>query len=246
MCLIASLLFFPSLPARLPASVPHPRSLTHRQRGRARETHTHSHAHAGYMNGRREPILRGRASRGARALQAGPHHGAGGRHAGDARPPGALRRLSARPSLCVLPDGFLSPLSLLSLLSFLHLCSLLLLFLSGILLVVSVQYLPRSALLPSSLPQSLSQTFSFLVPTFPYFLSSCLLFSFLPLWPYPLCLCGVVWSARPPPLRRSSGLAGAIGFPPRLPPDVISHPQHFSRDSPSRIAAAAQPEVIKS
>lgn len=35
-CLIASLLSFPSLPA----SVPHPRSLTHRQRGRARETHT--------------------------------------------------------------------------------------------------------------------------------------------------------------------------------------------------------------
>lgn len=108
-CLIASLLLFPSLSVRLLASVPHPRSLTHRQRGRTRDTHAHTHAHAGYMNGRREPILRGWANRGARALGAGPHHGAGGRHAGDALPTGPLTSL--RPPAPPPPQSLLPSMS---------------------------------------------------------------------------------------------------------------------------------------
>lgn len=147
-CLIASLLFFSSLPVRLPASVPHPRSLTHRQRGRARETHTHSHthahAHAGYMNGRREPILRGWVSRGAQALGAGPHHGAGGRHAGDKPPPAATHQPLGSPESLLSPMSFSRlPLPLLLVRFFLYL---LFSFLSRILQVLSVQYFSRSPL----------------------------------------------------------------------------------------------------
>ena len=148
---------------------------------------------------------------------AGPHHGAGGRHAGDARPPGAPSRgcLSARPTLCVPPDGFLSPPSLLPLHSFLHLRSLLLPFRSRILLVLSVQCLSRSALFfyrLLSLSPSPSQTFSVLVPTFLYFLSSCLLFSFLPLWLSPprdsVMLSGLLSVPAPAPLPVRGSLWG--------------------------------------
>lgn len=55
---------FPSLlplPACSPACLPPSPTLallhTEREGERERETHTHAHAHAGYMNGRREPIL---------------------------------------------------------------------------------------------------------------------------------------------------------------------------------------------
>lgn len=170
------------------------------------------------MNGRQEPILRGWARRweqGRTAARGGatqvmrvfPGHA----------PASQLTRVSALPQC--LP---LSP-SLLPLRFFLHLLSFS--FLSPILRILSVLF-TRSPLTVLAFSGPLSKTFSFLVRTFLSFLSSCLLFFFLPLRLSPLFLCSAVWSPLLPPLPIPLGsLWGPRGLPPRLPLDVISHPQ---------------------
>ena len=250
-CLIASLLFFPSLPARLPASVPNPRSL-HTDGEGERETHhthsnTHAHAHAGYMNGRLEPILGGWASRGSQTKGAGPHHGTGGRHAGDARPPGATHPPLGRPSLSVLSDAFPSPLPSFLSASFSVFSPSSFLFVLEFSEFSQFTFSVSSFLTPSSLALS---------PPFSNFLLPCPNFSRLPLLlPFVLFPPALAFSpvslqcflvSFPSPHRLSLGLSGARGPAPSRLLVVISRPQHFCRDVSLALAASAQPEVIKS
>lgn len=238
-CLIASLLFFSSLPVRLPASVPHPRSLTHRQRGRARETHTHSHthahAHAGYMNGRREPILRDWVSRGAQALGAGPHHGAGGRHAGDAPPPAATHQPLGSPASLLSPMSFSRlPLSLLLLRFFLY---------SFLFFLEFSKFSQFSIFLGLLLPSLLAfsppfSNFLFPYPDFLCFLSSCLLFSFLPLWLSLPSLCSIVSSPLPPPFTCSRVSLGCVASLPAYPLMLFLSHTHTHTTLPGTISLA--------
>ena len=86
---------------------------------------------------------------------------------------------------------------------------------------------------PRFLSRPLSQTFSFLVPTFLDFLSPGLLFSFFPLWLSPPRLCSVVWSPLPPPTAPRR-VPASRRPPPTLLLVVISHPRHFPREGLSR------------
>lgn len=194
------------------------------------------------MNGRREPILGGRASRAAQGLGAGPHHGAGGRHAGDASPGATHPPLGACES--VLANVFLSPLPFPpSSPPLLHLLFFLFPFFPLEFSEFSQFSGGLSFLLPPFLSLHLSQTFSFLVPTFLYFLSSCLLFSFLSLAFSLVSLRGSLASSPFPasPVPRSLWVVASLPAYPLM----LFHTPNTSRNALSRFAAAAQPEFIK-
>ena len=202
MCLIASLLVFPSPPARLPASVPHPRSLTHREGERDTHTHTHTRTHAGYMNGRREPILpeAGRAAALGR-WEPGLTAARGGRHAGDARASSrdpSPASPSAR-SLCSLPSPPLSP-SLLSLRFYLRLFAISSSF-SNSPVLSSLSFSVSSSLTPSLL--AFSPPFSNFLRPYPrlFLTSSACVF----------CSLSSRFGFRP---RLSAALSGLLSLPP--------------------------------